>query len=343
MDNAVIIPLYCENIKTVDLVSRLCALGADNIIVVNDGGRLSEEFRTSLMSMGCHFVEFSENQGKGKSIRAGLRYAHDKLYNIKGYITVDADGQHRAEDVMKVSRALELRPDTLILGKRDLKHSDVPVYMRFFKAVTSGYFKIITGVKCEDPLTGLRGIPACLYSLFIETKGDRYDYEMNCLTRCADRKVPIYTVTVLPRYFPNQPSNYNLFKDTYLIFITPLRFATASLGCSMIDILMFTLLTYLLPADMFLSVAIATILSRLVSGGINFAINRKVIFKDGGKASRQVRRYCILFFGIMLSSMTIVSLLSFIGIAVTLIKIAVDTLLWAVNYTLQRKWVFKKD
>lgn len=343
MSHAVIITLYYENRKTIELCNKLHELGAENIVIVNDGCPYKNEFFNELISIGCHIINLKGQNGKGASLRAGIKFAHDNLYNITGYITADADGQHSAEDVMKISRALDLRPDCLILGRRNLRKSKAPLAVRFGHFISSIYFKVITGVRCKDTQTGLRGIPASLYDIAMETKGDRFDYEMNFLTICADRKISFYDVNTTAQYSKEQKSSYRIFKDSYLIYKTPLKFATSSVGCTMIDLLLFTIFAYLLPSSMVWNVALATVMARIISGGINFLINRKMIFKNDGKARNQAMRFIILFFCIMCASTVIVSLLSFIPIPVTIIKAIVDLMLWTVNYTIQRQWVFKEN
>lgn len=343
MNYAYIIPIYFENRNTTALCAKLCELGAENIVIVNDGCSPNSEYLNELTSIGCHIVNLNgADNGKGASIKAGLKFAHDRLYNIKGFITADADGQHKAEDIMKISRALELRPDSLILGRRNLKKSKAPLSVKFGHKLSSLYFKIITGVSCKGAQTGLRGIPLSLYQTALDTNGDRFDYEMNFLTRCADMKVPFYNVNITAVYPDEQKSNYRLFKDTYLIYKTPLRFATASISCTLVDLILFTVFAYLLPSSFVWNVAFATLLARIVSGGLNFVINRRVIFKNDGNTKKQAARFIILFFCIMCSSTVIVSLLSFIPIPVTLTKAIVDLLLWTINYTVQRQWVFKE-
>lgn len=344
MNHAVIITLYYENRNTIKLCSRLHELGAENIVIVNDGCNPNSDYFIELISIGCHIVNLNgANNGKGASIKAGLKFAHDNLYNISGFITADADGQHRAEDIMKVSRALELRPDSLVLGRRNLKKSKAPFAVKLGHKLSTAYFKVITGVSCKDTQTGLRGIPASLYEIALQTSGDRFDYEMNFLTRCADIKVPFYNINIVADYSDEQKSSYRIIKDTYLIYKTPLKFATASIGCTLVDLTLFTVFAYLLPSSFVWNVALATLLARIVSGGINFMINRRVIFKNDGKAKNQAVRFIILFFGIMCASTIIVSLLSFIPIPITLTKAVVDLLLWTVNYTVQRQWVFKEE
>ena len=343
MSHAVIITLYYENRKTIELCSKLHELGAENIVIVNDGCPHKTDFFNELISIGCHIVNLEGQNGKGASIKAGIAFAHDNLYNITGYITADSDGQHTAEDIMKISRTLELRPNCLILGTRNLKKSKAPFAVRFGHFISSIYFKIITGVGCKDTQTGLRGIPALLYDLVMETNGNRFDYEMNFLTVCADRKIPFYNVNTTANYSKEQKSSYRIFRDSYLIYKTPLKFATASIGCTFIDLLLFTIFAYLLPSSMLWNVALATIMARIVSGGLNFLINRKMIFKNSSKAGNQAIRFIILFFCIMCASTVIVSALTFIPFPVTITKAIVDLLLWSVNYTAQRQWVFKEN
>ena len=92
---------------------------------------------------------------------------------------------------------------------------------------------------------------------------------------------------------------------------------------------------------MFFNIMLATLMARVVSGGINFLINRKVIFGNTDNEAKQALRFFILFFCIMCASSLIVSALWFLPIPVTLTKAIVDLLLWTVNYKMQRIWVFK--
>ncbi len=92
---------------------------------------------------------------------------------------------------------------------------------------------------------------------------------------------------------------------------------------------------------MFFNIMLATLMARVVSGGINFLINRKVIFGNTDNGAKQALRFFILFFCIMCASSLIVSALWFLPIPVTLTKAIVDLLLWTVNYKMQRIWVFK--
>lgn len=347
MSHAVIIPVYKEDQCTLDLCAKLKSLGAEHIVIVNDGCTQKSSFFNELISMGCHIVSIKKRSGKGISLRAGFEFAEKNLYNISGFITADADGQHKAEDIMRVSRALELRPDSLIIGCRDVKKSKLTLLRKIGKSFSQAYFKIITGIYCKDTLSGLRGIPATLYNALMNTDGDKFDYEMNFLTKCADLKIPFFNVNIIAMPVEKgAKASYRPVRDTYLIYRTPLRFATASIGCTAVDLALFALFNLLMFSNGLLeqfSVALATLFARIVSGSINFLINRKMIFGNNGKTGKQAMRFIILFFCIMCASSIIVTLLSFLPVPTVIVKAIVDLLLWTVNYTVQRKWVFKES
>ena len=68
--------------------------------------------------------------------------------------------------------------------------------------------------------------------------------------------------------------------------------------------------------------------------------NSDINYIELAKRMEDVGVKTIVFTGIMCTSSAIVALLSFIPMPVTITKAIVDILLWTVNYTLQRKWVF---
>ena len=51
-------------------------------------------------------------------------------------ITVDSDGQHTVEDVIRMAKALERYPHSLILGVRDFDVPMVPLKSRFGNKMT---------------------------------------------------------------------------------------------------------------------------------------------------------------------------------------------------------------
>ena len=178
----------------------------DGIVIVDDGGQ--EEYRAlfdAAEAMGCRVVHHEVNRGKGAAIRTGIREAMECFGADVHVVTADADGQHLPKDILRVARAVldhNARGDAagpvLVLGVRDFSGRDVPARSRLGNRITAAFFRLSTGTSCGDTQTGLRGIPAALLPLSLETEGDRYEYEMNFLTEAVRKadlvQIPIETV-----------------------------------------------------------------------------------------------------------------------------------------------------
>ena len=293
----------------------------DGIVIVDDGGQ--EEYRAlfdAAEAMGCRVVHHEVNRGKGAAIRTGIREAMECFGADVHVVTADADGQHLPKDILRVARAVldhNARGDAagpvLVLGVRDFSGRDVPARSRLGNRITAAFFRLSTGTSCGDTQTGLRGIPAALLPLSLETEGDRYEYEMNFLTE-AVRKADLVQIPIETVYEEgNRTSHFRPVRDSMLIYKKPLRYAAAGAAAAA---------------------------ARIGSGLFNFELNRRWSFQSKGQAGREAVRYLLLFGGNMLCNAGIVSAFSYAGMPAALGKAAADVTLFIVNYHVQKRWVF---
>ncbi|HOO44351.1 MAG TPA: GtrA family protein, partial [Bacillota bacterium] len=272
----------------------------------------------------------------------GIAFVKNKYSDFDGYVTCDADGQHTIDDIINISRILSENPDKLVLGERNLEGPDIPRKSRFGNRFSSFYFKLATGLACHDTQTGLRGIPKTMTDMALETKGARYDYEMNFLIRVAKETRNILMTPISTVYLDNNSaSHFRPIVDSYRVYKEPIKFALSSLFCAGIDLGIFTLVSYLFEDSVIKVVALATISARIVSGITNFLLNRFFSFKSFSSISRQFRRYFILYIVQMLLSMTFVYLLSSLSIHLTLVKAIVDLILFVGSFFIQKHWVYQ--
>ena len=131
-------------------------------------------------------------------------------------------------------------------------------------------------------------------------------------------------------------------RDSWLVYRRPLTFALAAGASTLVDLGAFWLLGKLL-GDGRARVFAASVMARLLSGGVNFFLNKKVTFRSRGDTKKESLRYLILFLAVMLVSGGTVALLSRLPVPTVLIKIVVDVLLFAANYIIERKWVFRRE
>lgn len=91
---------------------------------------------------------------------------------------------------------------------------------------------------------------------------------------------------------------------------------------------------------------VALIAARIVSGLVTYLLNRVFVFDSTAKASSSFARYWLLVVLIATLSYTATAVLSAVsdarGFVITCIKIAVETLLFILSYTMQKNWVFAR-
>lgn len=143
-DVAIVIPAYNPGAELNKIIEELQNSKFSNIIVVNDGSNKSEEFRK--LKNNVILIEQLINRGKGNSLKKGFTYCKNNMRKINTIITVDADGQHKIEDINKVYEYSKTEPDSLILGSRNLDDKCVPFKSKLKNKILNKYFNKKTGL-----------------------------------------------------------------------------------------------------------------------------------------------------------------------------------------------------
>ena len=347
MEAVVAIPALDPDTRLIGLVDGLHERGFKHFIVVDDGsGEAFQPVFAALEHRGVRVVRHPRNLGKGSAIKTAIAQMRFAYPGAPCLVTVDADGQHQPDDVLRVCREAREQPGVLVLGTRDLQARGVPLRSRIGNGFSSLYFKMDTGMRCHDTQTGLRVIPRTLFSLAARTPGSRYDFEMNFLTRVVKDGHSVCMVPIRTVYEKgNAGSHFSTVRDSLIIYRQFVRFSMSSIACSVVDLSMFALLTALVGLDTAATVAIATVVARMFSGMLNFDLNRGWSFAETGslegKARIQAMRYSTLFVVQMVASMGLVTLLSFLPVPLVAIKALVDGGLFFVSHFIQRNWVFE--
>jgi glycosyltransferase involved in cell wall biosynthesis len=94
------------------------------------------------------------NLGQGAALETARRLAlREPTY--AAYVTMDADGQHRVEDALKLARAIEDGAD-VAFGNRFLGDSNVPMVRRLLLGAARRFEDERTGLRLGDAHNGLR-------------------------------------------------------------------------------------------------------------------------------------------------------------------------------------------
>lgn len=164
------------------------------VIVVDDG---STDNPPALD--GVTLIRFEHNRGKAAALRAGFVKAVELGFTHA--ITMDADGQHFANDVPKFLAAAQRQPEALLVGVRDFVAAGAPARRRRANANSSFWFRVATGVPLGDVQCGFRCYPLATV-LKLRVSAERYAFELECLVRAAWAGVPLVAVPAGVRYEP---------------------------------------------------------------------------------------------------------------------------------------------
>ena len=344
----VLIPAYEPGSRLEPVVAGLFAADPDvEVVVVDDGsGAAFAPIFAGVEAQGATVLHHDTNRGKAAALRTGFDHVM-AAHPGDDVVTADADGQHTVHDIHRVSVAL--REDatdgapTLILGCRAFT-GRVPLRSRAGNAVARGVFRLAAGWTLSDTQTGLRGIPSELLAWVRDQPGERFAYEQNALLRCrrdgvATREVPIETVYL----DGNASSHFRPIVDSLRIMLPLLLFAGSSLLAFAVDTVMLLVL-HALTGLLVPSIVAA----RVVSASVNFAVNRRVVFRAGstgspserGRMLRQAARYAVLAIALLASNIVWLDALTRYGVPLIVAKVATEAVLFVTSYGVQRTFVF---
>ena len=189
-----LIPAYEPDEKMLALLPQLTAAGLAVVVVDDGSGPDYAPLFEAAKAYGA-VLTHPENRGKGAALKTGYRWLLEQDGDPFTVVAVDADGQHRLPDVLRLCEEAEKTPDTLVLGGRAFQ-GKVPLRSRMGNAITRFVFTLSTGLRVHDTQTGLRACGRALLPFLLSVEGDRYEYEMNVLLRCSRDKVPLREVPI---------------------------------------------------------------------------------------------------------------------------------------------------
>ena len=206
----VIIPTY-NNAGTIANVINDVKQYMQDIIVVNDG--CTDATSDILASIdGITIVEYGSNRGKGYALKAGFLRARELGYAYA--ITLDADGQHYADDIPQFIAAHEQNREALIVGSRNLQSENMPGQNTFANKFSNFWFRLQTGIALPDTQTGYRLYPLhSMGSMWYVTS--RYEAELEMLVFSAWRGVTLMPIGIKVYYPPagERVSHFHPVKD----------------------------------------------------------------------------------------------------------------------------------
>ncbi len=188
---AIVIPVYNHGTRISDVVLKASALDYP-VFVVDDGSTDSTAAMLSSMK-NITVLTHQQNLGKGAALRTGFEAAQQ---SCDWAITLDADGQHKPEDVENL---LEVVTDTnrpIVIGKRQGMDGDhVPWTSKFGRKFSNFWVWVSGGPFISDSQSGFRLYPLP-EALDLAVQARRFQFEVEILVKAHQQSIPILEVPV---------------------------------------------------------------------------------------------------------------------------------------------------
>ncbi len=162
-----VIPGYNEE-RMIGEVIRKTKRYIKDIIVVDDGSK--DKTYDIADGSGAVALRHVVNLGKGAALKTGCDYAISK--GAKVIIAIDADGQHKPEDIPRFLK--EINDNDIVFGYRSLD-KNMPFILRYGNWFISTCVRILYGISLKDTQSGYRCFTREAYR---KIRWDAQDYSM---------------------------------------------------------------------------------------------------------------------------------------------------------------------
>ena len=154
---SIVIPAYNEGKSIGHVLENLlpfCMQTDTRVVVVDDGSRDDtynqlQIFKAKYPEFQLRILRHSLNKGYGGALKTGIRAVETQYV-----ITLDADGQHRPEDIPVLYQKLKQERAALCIGNRQGKGSSFS--RNLVKAMILSVVKKSTGIQINDLNSGMK-------------------------------------------------------------------------------------------------------------------------------------------------------------------------------------------
>ena len=151
-DRTIGIPAFNEESNIGKIIITLKKITND-IIVCDDGS--SDLTREIAEGLGAKVISHRKNMGYGEAIKSIFNEAKKKESDI--LVTFDADGQHRPEDIMSLTKPIIDQQAEVVIGSRFLKNeTDMPKYREIGVKILTKVTNMSIKENLTDSQSGLR-------------------------------------------------------------------------------------------------------------------------------------------------------------------------------------------
>jgi glycosyltransferase involved in cell wall biosynthesis len=223
-----IIPAFNEEKSVANVVRGLLRIGPNvTPLVIDDGS--SDRTAEVAREAGAEVISLLQNLGIGGAVQTGYLYARKRGYDIA--VQVDADGQHKPDQLMKIVEPLLRGEADLVLGSRFVERTSYVAgsARRLGIRILASFVSAINRQRLYDVTSGFRAIGRKGIELFAVDYATDYP-EVDSLVLIKKRGLRIVEVPV--EMEPRQEGSssitplrsvYYMVKVTLVLFMRSLK------------------------------------------------------------------------------------------------------------------------
>jgi len=190
---SIILPARNEAVSLQLLLPKVLSLAPDTeVIVVDDGS--DDNTQAICASLGAKVLRHPYPKGNGAAIKTGARAAKGDIL-----VFMDADGQHRPEDIPSLLEKLSKGYDMVVGARQSGSHAGV--HRAVANDVFSHFASWMVMQNIEDLTSGLRAVRASLFRQFLYLLPNGFSYPTTS-TMCFFRAG--YSVAYVPIHTPRR-------------------------------------------------------------------------------------------------------------------------------------------
>ena len=217
MQIAVVIPAFNEAATVADVARRALDF-AQTVFVVDDGSE--DNTAAELLGLPVILIRNDTNLGKAASMARGFSAALEQ--SMDAVITLDADAQHRPEDIPRLIEAAEQYPGDIVIAARLEGREHMPRLRQFGNRQADFWISWAAGYPIRDTQCGYRLYPqALLEGLRVrDNRRDSFVFESEVLIEAA--RVGCYARSIsIDTIYGRSPraSHYRAAADTMRIIL----------------------------------------------------------------------------------------------------------------------------
>lgn len=152
---AVVVPVYNEESVVGDTLGDLMQHGF-TVVVVDDGS--TDNTRQAVEHLPVHYLRHATNLGQGAALQTGFSFA--RQLDVDCFVSFDADGQHKAADILPMANFLRQLELDIVYGSRFLgiapQHMPRSRFLLLKTAIWVNYF--FSGIRLSDAHNGFRAM-----------------------------------------------------------------------------------------------------------------------------------------------------------------------------------------